>query len=67
MQAVLLVLAILITSSCGNARESDGHETLADLAASNQAGLMKLQLGMSRDEVASVMGDKASRVPATVW
>jgi Protein of unknown function (DUF3192) len=68
MRALSTVIVALVLFGCssGTARRDAGVEgqlTLAELAASNQAGLVKLSVGMSRKEVISLMGSKTAKTP----
>jgi len=62
--AVVCIASLLFGCSHANSRRDmsvEGELTLAELAASNQARLMKLSVGMSRDEVISLMGNRTAR------
>lgn len=65
MSAMIIAL-MLFACSGGTSRRDAGVErqlTLAELAASNQARLAKLSVGMSRNDVVSLMGDQTSKTP----
>lgn len=51
-----LVLAIPLLTSCSARSTPRGQMSLAELASSNQAKLMRMSLGMTRAEVIALMG-----------
>jgi len=63
----MATIALLLSGCSGEKSRPDvsveGQLTLAELAASNQARLVKLSVGMSRDEVISLMGVQTARTP----
>ena len=68
MRALSIVIVVLVLFACsGGISQKDpgveGHLTLAELAASNQAKLVNLSIGMSSKEVISLMGNRTAKTP----
>ena len=64
MRTLIALLAVSMLFGCSGAKSRKEAAvkpfTLADLAASNQANLLKLSLGMSKQEVISLMETKTA-------
>ena len=64
--STVVVALVLLACSGGTSRRDAGVEaqlTLAELAASNQARLVQLSIGMSKKEVILLMGNKTAKTP----
>jgi len=64
--STVIIALVLFACSGGTSRRDAGVEgqlTLAELAASNQARLATLSVGMSRKEVIFLMGNQTAKTP----
>jgi Protein of unknown function (DUF3192) len=65
MRTLIAVVAVSMLFACSGAKSRKETSavralTLAELAASNRAGLLKLSVGLSKQEVISLMGSKSA-------
>jgi hypothetical protein len=66
MGALSTVFVAIVFFACSGAVSrkdaiDEGHLTLAELAASNQAKLINLSVGMNKQDVISLMGNQTAR------
>ena len=65
MRALGAVILALLIAGCASGNRQDTsveqHLTLAEMAASNQSNLMKLSVGMSKEEVIALMGKQSAK------